>query len=332
MQNRDKIFGVYEYIELLNVALEAEEVKIIGEISQIKKATSGHVYFSLKDAGGTAVIDGIIWKGVYAKLGYDIEIGMQIIANGHPQVYAPTGRFSFITSYLTLSGEGTLKKAYELLKNKLEREGAFSIERKKILEELPQRIGVISSKEGAVIHDFLNNLGNFGFEIIFMDSRVEGSQAVPSLIEAVEIMQSEKIDALVIIRGGGSLESLQAFNNELLIKKILDFKVPVIAGIGHDADIPLLALVSDYMTSTPTAAAHLLNRSWEMARAKFDQIPYLFSLFNDALQLSKNKLDSVKENLFQLMSHNISIIEQKILFTNNIIKLNDPRNQLRLAP
>ena len=162
-------------------------------------------------------------------------------------------------------GEGALKKAYDKLKQKLEKEGLFSSEKKKPIPEFPQRIGLITSETGAVIHDFLNNLGKYGYQISFVNSRVEGQIAVQGLLLAITYFSGKEIDVLVIIRGGGSLESLQAFNNEALVRKIADFKIPVICGIGHDKDVSLASLAADKAVSTPTAVTALLNRAWEKA-------------------------------------------------------------------
>ncbi len=279
----DKIFSVSQFIEILNVFFRKEDVRITGEICELKRAASGHVYFTIKDKsagenGGSAVLDSIIWKRNYEMCGVALEVGMEVVLTGHPNIYPPSGRLSFVADMIELVGEGALKKAYEALKKKLEAEGVFALERKRALSDLPQRIGVITSLKGAVIHDFENNLGKFGFKISVCDSRVEGQAAVKDLLARVATMRALAetgtndddgrggkfgLDALVIIRGGGSLESLQAFNNEALVRAIVDFPVPVVAGIGHDQDVPLVALAADYMSSTPTATAHLINRSWE---------------------------------------------------------------------
>ena len=124
---------------------------------------------------------------------------------------------------------------------------------------------MITSKQGAVIHDFLNNIGKFGFDIKMIDSRVEGQGAVEDLLAAIQTFRKKDIDVLVIIRGGGSMESLMPFNNELLVREVVGFPVPVLVGIGHDKDMPLVALAADRSESTPTAVANLLNESWERA-------------------------------------------------------------------
>jgi exodeoxyribonuclease VII large subunit len=138
-------------------------------------------------------------------------------------------------------GEGELKKQYEELKRKLEKEGLFDESRKKEIPLLPCNIGIITSKEGAVINDFLNNLGQYGFKIKLVDSRVEGIEAVKDLLRAIKTLKGEKLDCLVIMRGGGSLESFLAFNNVTLIKEVANLSFPVIVAIGHDKDVPLLA-------------------------------------------------------------------------------------------
>ncbi len=262
----EPVFSVSEYIEFLNINLQKiGAAKISGEVTKFTIASSGHVYFSLKDKSGQGVLDCIIWKYNYALCGLKIEEGMEVILSGYPDIYPATGRFSFKAETIELKGEGALKKAYEELKNRLEAEGMFEKAKKRPLPEYPQRIGVITSKQGAVIADFLNNLGSFGFMIKMIDSKVEGQQAAKDLLSAIRTFRKEDIEVLVIMRGGGSLESLMAFNNEMLVREVRKFPFPVVAAIGHDKDVPLMSLAADEMCSTPTAAATLLSRSWREA-------------------------------------------------------------------
>jgi exodeoxyribonuclease VII large subunit len=202
--------------------------------------------------------------------GVKIEPGMEIIVSGTPNIYKPSGRFSLRAETVELVGEGALKKAYDELKAKLEKDGLFALEKKRALPEFPQKIGLITSKTGAVIHDFLNNLGRYGYKISFYDSRVEGQAAVADLVAGIKYFKKQDIDILVVIRGGGSLESLQAFNNETLIREIADFPVPVLAGIGHDKDVPLICFAADLAPSTPTACAKAINKSWEQALSRVE--------------------------------------------------------------
>jgi exodeoxyribonuclease VII large subunit len=336
----DKVFTIAEYIELLNVFFKSQSARIIGEISELKRAASGHVYFSVKDKENPGSLDAIMWARNYQLCGIALEVGMEVILNGHPNVYPNNGRLSFVADTVELVGEGALKKAYDDLRKKLEAEGVFAAARKRPLPEYPQRIGVITSMKGAVIHDFENNLGKFGFKVNVIDARVEGAQAVPSLLAALramrEIVEDEGsrgtgIEALVIIRGGGSLESLQAFNNEALVREVIDFPVPVVAGIGHDQDVPLMALAADYMTSTPTAAAHVLSRSWEEAYAKVREFSGLLNRFPLELQRVQNGLTNTWDGLINLFERSLERARQTVALGAQAIKSNDPARQLGLG-
>ncbi|MDP2951514.1 MAG: exodeoxyribonuclease VII large subunit, partial [bacterium] len=197
---------------------------------------------------------------------------------------------------IELKGEGVLKKAYLELKNKLEGEGVFAFERKKALPTFPQNIGVITSKKGAVINDLLSNLGQFGFRVKMIDSRVEGQEAVKELLGAVKGFKKQKLDVLLIMRGGGSLESLQAFNNEALVRAILNFPCPIIAAIGHDKDVPLLALATDFACSTPTAAANTLNKTWETAPLTINKAEHII------FEGFKNQIIEVRNDLWRFFT------------------------------
>ncbi len=344
--NEDKIFSISQFVEILNVFFKKEDVRITGEICELKRAASGHVYFTIKDKtagenGASAVLDSIIWKRNYEMCGVALEVGMEVVLTGHPNIYPPSGRLSFVADMIELVGEGALKKAYEALKKKLEVDGVFAPERKRALPEFPQRIGVVTSLKGAVIHDFENNLGKFGFKISVCDSRVEGQAAVKDLLAAVATMRmladridsdgKPGLDALVIIRGGGSLESLQAFNNELLVRAIVDFPVPVIAGIGHDQDVPLVALAADYICSTPTATAHLLNRSWEEAYAKVHQLASVFVRMQQELKFRANDIEAAWLRMTGQIERRLEWAAEQIDYAERFIRLNDPRRQLKLG-
>jgi len=373
--NPEKIFSISEFIEVLNVSFRREEIRLTGEICELKRAASGHVYFTVKDKGageaggrgagngtgggfsssgshGSAVMDSIIWSRNYQLCGIALEVGMEVVLTGHPNIYPPSGRLSFVADTVELVGEGALKKAYDALRAKLEAEGVFAPGRKRALPEFPHRIGVITSLKGAVIHDFENNLGKFGFKVMVCDSRVEGQAAVKDLLASVAAMREFAaaaggapgvsgikrgddeiggIDALVIIRGGGSLESLQAFNNEALVRAIVDFPVPVIAGIGHDQDVPLIALAADFMTSTPTAAAHLLNRSWEEAFAKVHQLGSIFMRVQQEIKRRGNDLDATMARLVDQVARRIEWMREQIDYAERFIRLNNPKRQLKLG-
>jgi exodeoxyribonuclease VII large subunit len=341
INSEEKIFTIAEYIEILNVFFKAQSARIVGEISELKRAASGHVYFSIKDKENPGSLDAIMWSRNYQLCGINLEVGMEVILNGHPNVYPPSGRLSFVADTVELVGEGALKKAYDELRKKLEAEGVFAAARKRAIPEYAARIGVITSLKGAVIHDFENNLGKFGFIVNVIDSRVEGAQAAKPLLAAIRAMhaltgaggaaEDEVIEALVVIRGGGSLESLQAFNNEALVRAIVDFPVPVIAGIGHDQDVPLMALAADYMTSTPTATAHLLSRSWEEAYAKVRAFSGLLNRFPLELQAVRNRIDGARDAMVNAFARALEGAKATLALGAQAMKHNDPTRQLALG-
>ncbi len=291
--------GVSEYISLLNEILAGVDVQVQGEVDGLKKAASGHVYFMLKDEKGDSVINCAIWKSVYNMCGLHIEEGMKLILSGSADVYPVRGTLTFKVRSLQLAGEGALKKAYMERKKRLSLEGVFDNCRP--LPEYPCKIGLITSMRGAAVHDFVSNLGKFGFKVIALDSRVEGQEAVPELISAVRRMKKEKIDVLAIVRGGGSIQSLIAFDNEMLAREVSAFPVPVIAGIGHHEDVTLVALASDRSESTPTAAANLLGKGFERAKEKLGRVEMVIKEeFGVILEECKDKERLVSQNILLL--------------------------------
>ncbi|MBU0722240.1 exodeoxyribonuclease VII large subunit [Patescibacteria group bacterium] len=296
-KNDSKLYTVSGFLDLINNNLKMLRTRIQGEVSSLN-FKGNYLFFTLKDKEDESTLNCFMWNNNYQLYGISLEEGMEIIIDGYPSVYKPSGRLSMQISAIELVGEGALKKAYEELKAKLEKDGLFAEERKKTIPELPRNIGLITSETGAVIHDFLNNLGKFGFHIKFMDSRVEGQIAVPDLISAINYFNKQDIDALVIIRGGGSLESLQAFNNETLVRKIADCPIPIICGIGHDKDVPLASLVADMKVSTPTAVANFLNKTWEEAVKKIVVLEKdILYKYQDALKDKKYQLEETTNGL-----------------------------------
>jgi exodeoxyribonuclease VII large subunit len=267
--NSPEIISVSQYLDRINFKLKTEKAKILGEVSGIQMYEGrSYLYFSIKDSKDQSTIKCFMWKRDFTISGVTLKDGMEVVVTAYPSIYKPNGGLALQVELVELVGEGALQLAYEELKKKLALEGLFSTERKREIPEYPHRIGVITSKSGAVINDFLSNIGKFGFEILFVDSKVEGQDAIRDLLSAIEILKKKEIDVLVIMRGGGSLESFMAFNNEVLVRAVAEFPVPVLTGIGHDKDAPLVSLVSDRNVSTPTAVANLLNSTWNEALGK----------------------------------------------------------------
>jgi exodeoxyribonuclease VII large subunit len=351
---RSNIFTVSAYISILNGLLNLCEAKIKGEVGEVKKSSAGHVYFSLKDKKDNSVLSCVIWNYDYRVCGVELEDGLEIIADGMPDIYAPNGRISFKAKTIQLVGEGDLKKAYDKLKKKLEDEGVFNEERKRSLPSFPKRIGLITSRYGAVINDFLSNIGHYGFEIKFIDSRVEGQEAIKDLMAAIKTMEKQEVDILLIMRGGGSLESFMAFNNEVLIREIVKFPAPVVAALGHDKDVPLLALAADKMVSTPTASAMIINTNWDRAESSLNEyrmtvMAYasnmisqsknevnsaflkISSYFNDAINGYVRKETELKTLISSRFTNAFQSYERDIDMANRIIAQNDPKRNLKLG-
>ena len=295
-QKAEKIFSVSDYIEILNQGLKNFRAKIIGEVSKVDFGPTGNVYFYLKDEKDQSVLKCMIYKDKYDIYGIKLEEGLKIIAEGYPNLHRFYS-FAFIAEVIEYSGEGTLRKEYERLKKKLAEEGLFAEERKRSIPLYPQKIGVITSlKGGEVIADFSNNLGKFGFKVKMVDSRVDGQVAVADLLLSIKTFKKQDIEVLVIMRGGGVLESmmpLMPFNNELLIREVVNFPVPVIAAIGHHKDVPLMALAADLKVSTPSIAATTLNESWKQATLFLER--YERNVIDDYKDVLNNARDLINQ-------------------------------------
>lgn len=311
VKNEKPSISVGFFLEHINRALRTVPARVRGEVTQFK--FQGNAYFTLKDKDDDAVLDVMMFARDFQIAGIDIKAGMEVVVEGFTEVYKPWGRFSFKAKTVEFAGEGVLKKQYEELKKKLDREGLFAEVRKRPLPLFPSKIGVITSRTGAVIEDFLNNLGRYGFEISMMDTRVEGAAAAMSVLSSIEAMRNRDVDVLVIIRGGGSFESLQAFNNEHVVRAIREFgekKAPVICAIGHDQDRPLAQMVADFAPSTPTASAELLNDSWDRALAEVDlHQERIFSAYQMSLGRRLREIDQARFFLGKKFSELEAIVE-----------------------
>ena len=261
---------------------------------------------------------------MYRSLGFSLDDGMEIKIGGFLEIYKPKGRLSFQVDSVTLAGEGSLRKAYELLKQKLEAEGLFR--RKRALPEFITTIGVITSRTGAVIDDFRKNLAARGCNVYLHDARVEGAQAVPNVTKAITWFNRNMpgLDVLVIIRGGGSLEDLQAFNNELVARDIFASAIPTMCGIGHDRDTPIACLVADREVSTPSIAAMIINDSWERLEEKLPLIERrIISEFERALATQQFAVRRTNEvilgSLHSIMMH-FRALSSRIIAGSGVIE------------
>lgn len=260
--DQNGIFTVSGFLDRLNELLIQQQVFIIGEVVSFK-LSDRWASFSLKDEQNEAVLRCYLSRWEYHQIGVQVADGMKVKVRGYPRITKRNGDLGFVTSSIEPVGEGSLKQAYELLKKKLKAEGLF--EQKRSLPEFIQSIGLITSRDGVVIHDFRKNLRKVGIKVYFYDTRVEGKDAIPGIVEALNWFNSQKIgiDVVVMARGGGSLESLQAFDNELVARAIYASKIPTIAAIGHHVDTPIANLVADKEVSAPISAAYEVNATWD---------------------------------------------------------------------
>ena len=263
----DQTLSVSSFLDGLNVELSGMAARVRGEVSSVD-IRERVVYFTLKDSADESTLNCLIFRFQYDISGVALAIGDEVIVEGAPDIYKPSGRLSLKVGMIELCGEGALKKAYDALKLKFETEGMFAPEKKRPLPRFPERIALITSEQGAAIGDFTMNLGAQGLKVDFYPTSVEGKKAVFEIIEALRHFDrhADKYDILVVVRGGGSLESLQAFNNEALVRELAASKIPTLLGVGHEKDVTLAALAADVMVSTPTATARTLREPWDEAR------------------------------------------------------------------
>ena len=234
-----------------------ERVYLTGQVSNFRKRPT-HQYFSLKD--DHAVIQATIWSGVYQKLGFDLEEGMKINVIGRVQVYEPSGSYSIIIEKAEPDGVGALAIQFEQLKKKLTEEGLFQERFKQALPQFSKRIGVVTSRSGAVIRDIITTVSRRfpGVDILLYPTKVQGEGAAEEIARNIaRANQRDDLDLLIIGRGGGSIEDLWAFNEEIVVRAIFESRLPVISSVGHETDVTLADFVADKRAATPTAAAEL---------------------------------------------------------------------------
>jgi exodeoxyribonuclease VII large subunit len=269
-----------------------QQIWVSGEISNFKHHYSGHMYFTLKD--DSAEIRAVMFKGFNQYLRFKPEDGMQILANGRLSVYEQRGQYQLILKQLEPSGIGTLYLAFEALKKQLAEEGLFDIDRKKELPKYPNTIGVITSQSGAAVQDIFQIMERRApfVDIILRATKVQGEGAALDIAQAIEeFNEYKKIDAIIMGRGGGSLEDLWPFNEEIVARAISASKIPIISAVGHETDYSISDMVADKYASTPSAAAEIVSPS--------------ISDIKDIIAKQQMKLDSYMKHLIERKWQNI---------------------------
>ena len=286
---------------------------IEGEISKPAFPPSGHVYFSLKDAN--AVVRCALFRGSQRLLGVEPRDGMHVLARARVSLYEGRGEFQLIVEYLEEAGEGVLRRAFEQLKQRLAREGLFDATRKKPLPRLPRRIGLVTSASGAVLHDIVTTLRRRfpAIGVLLYPVPVQGAGAADKIAAAIALAGERRdCDALIVARGGGSLEDLWAFNEEVVARAIYTCPLPVVSAIGHETDITIADFVADARAPTPTAAAELLSPDWREWHAAFRQFgARLAQALRARLQQAAQQLDWLGARLVHPRNR-IALLRQRL--------------------
>jgi exodeoxyribonuclease VII large subunit len=245
--------------QLIDEDPDLRDVWLEGEVSNFNRASSGHCYFTLKDAG--AQIRCVMWRNDAERQGYLPTDGDLVLSHGHVSVYEVRGLYQLYVDQIRPAGLGALYQQFERLKARLEEEGLFAPERKRPLPRIPGRIGVVTSTEAAALRDILNVLGRrFPLaEVLISPTLVQGDAAPPQIVASIEALnQRDDVDVIIVARGGGSIEELWAFNDERVARAVAASRIPVVCGVGHETDFSLADFAADRRAPTPSAAAELV--------------------------------------------------------------------------
>ena len=299
-----------------------ERVYLTGQVSNFRKRPT-HQYFSLKD--DRAVIQATIWSGVYQRLGFDLEEGMKINVVGRVQVYEPSGSYSIIIEKAEPDGIGALAIQFEQLKKKLSEEGLFQERFKQSLPQFSKKIGVVTSRSGAVIQDIITTVSRRfpGVEIVLYPTKVQGEGAAEEIARNIaRANERDDLDVLIIGRGGGSIEDLWAFNEEIVVRAIFESRLPIISSVGHETDVTLADFVADKRAATPTAAAELATPV-----TKLDLLTYLQNQEKRMTTVVKHSL-SKKQEALRILSQSVIFRQPERLYDGYLQRLD--QLQLRL--
>ena len=256
--NADTIFTVSDASALLKGVVETAfpRIKIRGELSQITRATSGHMYMTIKDSG--AAIQMIIWRGT--PIAFKLEEGMEVVVTGRFTTYPARSNYQIVVNEIEMAGVGAILKMLEMRKQKLAAEGLFDESRKKPLPRLPQTIGVVTSPTGAAFQDIQNRLRErFPVHVLLYPATVQGETAAREVAAGIEYFNKmNNVDVIIVARGGGALEDLLPFSEEIVVRAAAASHIPLISGVGHEPDWMLIDFAADVRAPTPTGAAEMV--------------------------------------------------------------------------
>jgi len=297
-QDAERVLSVGELTGQIKQTLEGSfgRVWVSGEISNFSRPSSGHCYLTLKD--DSAQIRAVIWRNAAKAARFDLHDGLEVICQGYLDVYAPRGSYQLVIQKIEPKGLGSLERALRLLREKLAAEGLFSPERKRPLPRFPKRIAFVTSPTGAAVRDFLEILRRRwrDVHVLIVPVRVQGDGAAAEIAAGIELVNrlAQQVDVLVVGRGGGSLEDLWAFNEEIVVRAIHASRIPVVSAVGHEIDITLSDLVADVRALTPSEAAERVVPAMDELREFLDrQQSRLAAALRGRFQLARTRVDGL---------------------------------------
>lgn len=307
LDRSDEILSVGEFSRRFKMLVKTQvpELWLRGEVSNLKTYSSGHTYFTLKDAD--ASISAVLFKGYSAMLSFPLRDGMKMLAYGEVSVYEPRGSYQFIVKAAMPDGAGDLAQRFEQLKQKLSREGLFDPESKKSIPRMPQNIALITSASGAALRDFCRILKRRGWRgnVYILPARVQGAEAASEIVSQIRYAQNSKFcfDLIVLTRGGGSLEDLWPFNEEIVARAVAASNIPTISAVGHEIDFTLCDFAADLRAETPSGAAELISSNF-------------INCMNEA--------DATYEMIVRTISSKIDSVGALLAHAADVLRLNAP--------
>lgn len=328
-EQRNLKLSVSDFIALTNQTLEYAYpvVEVEGEVSGFKVNQGKYVFFDLKDENGSVGCFMMVWQ-----LRLAVEDGMKVIVTASPKL-TQWGKFSLTVRAIRPSGEGSLKKSFELLKAKLEKEGLFAEDRKRLLPEQPAYVGVISSTDAAGYADFIKILNDRwgGLKVDVAHVQVQGADAPDQIISALKYFNTHDTppEVIVIVRGGGSADDLSAFNDELLVREIAGSRVPTLVGVGHEVDVSLADLAADVRAATPSNAAQILvpDRR-EVIQIVQQRVASLLPRIDQAIDQKQLLVRDQLDHIFTIVEHKYRDEQNRLLALQRVLLQVNPRNVL----
>jgi len=321
MPKTNKIYTVSQINSLIKIAIEEKlppRLIVRGEISDWKHHTSGHCYFSLKDEG--AVLPCVMWASKFKNVKFSPEDGMEILSTGHIDVYAPGGKYQLYVDKLDPAGIGALQLAFEQMVAKLLQEGLFDEAHKKALPLYPMRIGILTSESGAALHDITDSIHSRWpcAKLFLYPVPVQGEGSAAKIAAALRDInrrnQKLELDVLIVCRGGGAMEDLWAFNEEVLARAIFDSTIPVISAVGHEVDTTIADFVADARASTPTKAGVVA-------------VPDMQEILGQ-LNSTEQRLANQTRARLKIAEHQLEVILANAVFRNPLVLIQNSRQQL----